>query len=189
LKLSPIEPNLWLGGGRSKSSRGPDLARGPPVGHRWSIRYHKSLMKLGEILYDKYMHNVSRMIFSDIEKLQVCKWMFQTVLKFLLNLTSWIAMLLKYEYCSFHVMHSIFCWNSVYEQALSKLRKLQGTSFGILCATRILRGTLLSVCSNSFISWSDVRSTEQESMRKNFIQCEFSSVWAEKQLYWYENEP
>jgi hypothetical protein len=34
LKLSPIEPNLWLGGGRSKSSCGPDLARGPPVGHR-----------------------------------------------------------------------------------------------------------------------------------------------------------
>jgi hypothetical protein len=28
--------NLRLGGGRSKSSHGPDPARGPPVGHRWS---------------------------------------------------------------------------------------------------------------------------------------------------------
>jgi hypothetical protein len=38
-KLSPIEANLWLGGGRSKSSRGPHLARGPPVGHRWSRQF------------------------------------------------------------------------------------------------------------------------------------------------------
>jgi hypothetical protein len=36
LKLSPVEPNMWLGGGRSKSSCGPDPARGPPVGHRCS---------------------------------------------------------------------------------------------------------------------------------------------------------
>jgi hypothetical protein len=32
---TPEKINLWLGGGRSKSSRGPDAARGPPVGHRW----------------------------------------------------------------------------------------------------------------------------------------------------------
>jgi hypothetical protein len=35
---TPEKINLWLGGGRSKSSRGPDPARGPPVGHRWSRR-------------------------------------------------------------------------------------------------------------------------------------------------------
>jgi hypothetical protein len=36
VKLKIFKRNLKLDGGRSKSKRGPDLARGPPVGHRWS---------------------------------------------------------------------------------------------------------------------------------------------------------
>jgi hypothetical protein len=53
VKLRFFKINLRLGGSWSKSRSGPDPARGPPVGHRWSRHsVHKSVSS-GSLQRDK----------------------------------------------------------------------------------------------------------------------------------------